>query len=276
VIAGLSRYKSRYALWLEKTGEAMQDDGPSEEAWWGLELENVIKHRLSTHHEVETVAQQVTMSHEDHPWLTCTIDGVDENGEIWEYKAAGFSIAKGLENGDVSSLPNAWVLQVHHQMFVANQDVAHIAAFAGHALKLYTFDVYFDRLLWSELFSLEREFWDRVQRRIPPGEFDASDAKLLLNQYRGAEPEIALDYFTSSPYCVQYEEETRAAKDHQVLAEAAKAKLLGLMRDAKAATCGPYRLTRTMVNVKADPAPKPRDAFSYIRFGFKNKDYPND
>ena len=90
VIAGLSRYKSRYALWLEKTGEAMQDDGPSEEAWWGLELENVIKHRLSTHHEVETVAQQVTMSHEDHPWLTCTIDGVDENGEIWEDELGSF------------------------------------------------------------------------------------------------------------------------------------------------------------------------------------------
>jgi putative phage-type endonuclease len=275
VIAGLSRYKSRYALWLEKTGEAISDDGMSEEAWFGLQMEPIIQHRLYEHHDVSMADHQVSMVHEREPWLTATIDAVDLAGDVWEFKTAGIGTAKGLENGDAHTLPNSWVLQAHHQMAVAQRDRVRFAVFAGHALRLWTFDVQFDSLLWSELFSLEREFWDRVEKRIPPTEFDAADVKLLTERFRGSEPEIELDGVLH-PYCEEYQESCRLAKFYQERADVAKATLLAALENAKAATCGPYRITRSVVNVKADPTPKPRDGYSYVRFSFKNRESVNE
>ena len=41
--AGESKWKSPYALWLEKTGQ-MEPDEPGESAYWGIALEEVVAH----------------------------------------------------------------------------------------------------------------------------------------------------------------------------------------------------------------------------------------
>lgn len=50
-VAGINHYQSRFGLWLLKTGRAEPEEA-GEEAWWGLQMEELIERRLE-HEEAE-------------------------------------------------------------------------------------------------------------------------------------------------------------------------------------------------------------------------------
>ncbi len=268
IIAGLSRYKSRFALWGEKTGRWDPEEA-GEQAWFGTQLERVILDRIRILGLAKIGDIQVMVRDVRHPWLTATLDAVDDDGDIWEFKAAGIGTAKGLENGDASTLPPAWVCQAHHQMFVAGKRECRFAVFAGHRLKLLTFTVEFDDVLWDSLFELEREFWARVQSGEPPLEFDAEDDGWLRKLFDRVDGEHLV---ISDPTNIEIARELVEAAEQRKYAESvekkAKAALLYAMGNASTAECGPYRLTRKEIRCKAYEV----KASSYIQFTYKNGD----
>lgn len=271
VIAGLSKYKSRFALWLEKTGQA-EPEQAGEEAWWGTELEPLITNRLIRDQDVFNFKKQVMARHKAATldWLTATLDLVDSGGAIWEFKAAGINTAKGLEDGNSSTLPNSWIIQAHHQMIVADVERINFAVFVGHRLQLYRFVVELDAEVAVGVFSLATEFWQHVQDRTPPAEFDASDAALLLKHYREVvgEPVVCEDPKIRH-IAALYEKRKAEAEFAAEMADQCKATMLAEMANAPAMQCGPYRMRRSIVNVKEQP-PKPRAAYSYVKFSFTN------
>lgn len=274
VIAGLSKYKSRFALWLEKTGQSEPEEA-GEEAWWGNHLEDPILGRLATLKMVDPspLAQhqsQVMVRGDICPWMTATLDLVTECGQVWEFKACGIQTAKKLEDGNPRTLPDSWVLQAQHQMTIANVDVIRFAVFIGHRLQMYRFDVAWNAAISEGLIQLETEFRRHVIDRTPPTEFDASDAALLLKHYRSIEGEEIVSYDAElRELADQYEVATSRAKFQTELADQIKARLLAEMKTAPAMRVGPYRLRRTKVDVRAQE-PKPRAAYSYTKFTFTN------
>lgn len=270
VIAGLSKYKSRFGLWLEKTGQSEPEEA-GEEAWWGTNLEGLIEDRLYKHHDVVPASRQAMIRHAERPWMTATLDMVSSSGELWEFKAVGIHAGKKLEDFDNSTLPDSWILQAHHQMACADEPYVNFAVFVGHRLRLCRFVVPWVHEIQEGLTQLETEFRRHVEDRTPPTEFDAQDAALLLKHYRSIEGEEVIN---ASPriakLCDQYEVASAAAKFQGELANQLKAALLAEMRNAPALLCQNYKLRRSIVNVKADPAPKPRAAASYTKFTFTN------
>lgn len=266
VIAGLSKYKSRLALYLEKLGLSEPEDA-GEEAWWGTELEGLIEDRLYKHHSVSREESQLMIRCKDRPWQTATLDMRDTDGFVWEFKAAGFQTAKNLVNGDASTLPDAWVLQAHHQMMCADTDGINFAVFIGHRLQLYRFDVEWDAAIAEGLLQIETEFRHHIETGIPPAEFDPEDAALLLRYYKGQdEVQIDLDVVEYGEAVCGFKDCVSEIKYAEAMRDRHKAKILAAMGDATTARCGPYTLRRKLVNVKERT--QTIKASSYIRFTF--------
>ncbi len=269
VIAGLSRYKSRFGLWLEKTSQGEPEEA-GEEAWWGTELERAITARLIQTEELTECSHQLMVRSETQPWMTATLDALDSNGRIWEFKAAGIGTARSLENGNPLTLPDAWILQAHHQMHCMNRSPVRFAVFIGHRLQMYRFNVEFDDEVADGLIQIESEFRRHVETMTPPAEFDAMDAALLLRHYREIDgPPLELSPIEYGDAVNDFEEATSEIAYAEATRDKAKARLLAAMGNAPAASCGPYRLRRSIVNVKAQE-PKPRAAYSYTKFTFTN------
>ncbi len=277
VIAGLSRYKSRFGLWLEKTGQS-EPELAGEQAWFGTRLEDVICARLNDWDDSAGFEfcgiqrRQVMVVDDDYPWLTSTLDAIEDSDpeRVWEFKAAGIGTAKGFENGNPATLPDSWICQAHHQMLVADVREIHFAVFVGHRLQLYQFVVGWDDAIGEGLIQLLTEFRRHVETVTPPAEFDAMDAALLLKHYRDVEDDIIVTEDDRLLAMSRQYEAAKAAADFQSeLADQLKAGLLARMTTACGMRCGPYLMKRSKVNVKAQE-PKPRAAYSYTKFTFTN------
>lgn len=217
------------------------------------------------------VQRQIFVRHPEHEWMTATLDAIDCNGEIWEFKAAGLATAKGLEDGNPSTLPSSWQLQGHHQMIVAGVNSVNFAVFVGHRLRLYRFRLDFNVELAESLMELETEFWDHVQRDQPPAEFDAADAQVLQRYFKGQEPGIELTA-REIELADQWRQATKLSKEMADQADECKAGLLWALGNHTTGQAGPYTIQRKLIEVKANPNPKPKEAYSYVRFSIKGGD----
>jgi putative phage-type endonuclease len=263
VIAGLSKYKSRFALWLEKTSNVPAGEA-GEEARWGLALEDDICDELSRQGvEIWESNRQQMIASDRYSWLTATVDGFDSEGEGWQLKAT----TKYVDEGEPA--PADWLIQVHQEMYCADRDHWNIAAFVGRRLKLARWRVERDDEVMEGVLQLAFEFWQHVQDRTLPAEFDPSDAALLLKHYGVEQDIISTEDAKIRELAKQYEIASAAAEFQAELADQLKAALLGRMQTACAMRCGPYLMKRSTVNVKAQE-PKPKAAYSYTKFSFSN------
>lgn len=265
VIAGLSKWKSRFALWLEKTGQGEPEEA-GEPARWGLLLEDDIIEELQ-HHGVTIHATDVQhmIRHPSILWMTATIDAFDSTGKGWQLKAT----TKHLFEDEPP--PSDWIVQVHQEMMCAGHSEWGIAAFVGPRLQLRKWAIPYDDAIGQGILQLNSEFRRHVNEMTPPTEFDPQDAAVLLRHYREIEgEEIATESSGLLRLAEQYEAAKSVARFQGELADQLKAALLAEMKNAPALRVGPYRLRRSTVNVKADPTPKPRAANSYTKFTFTN------
>ncbi len=58
-VLGLSRYRTPYEVWLEKTGQAVQESGESEPAYWGQVLEDVTAREYSKRTDWQSLAKHL-------------------------------------------------------------------------------------------------------------------------------------------------------------------------------------------------------------------------
>lgn len=273
VIAGLSKYKSRLALWLEKTGQIQPDPTMSEAAWWGLELEKKIAERTTLDRGVKFDGFQVMVHHPALPWLTSTLDAVDNQGEIHQFKAAGFQTARGLEDGDNATMPAAWKIQAAHEIACADRTRAFWHVFVGGRLGLMHFEVNRDEELIESIFQLDREFWSHVEFSTPPAEFEADDIEVIRRLFDRATGEhVVIDDPMIADHAKRFLEAKEAGKYAAQEETKYKAAMLFRMGNASTAECGACRLTRTQRHRKAYPV----KASDYIEFSCTNGNSTED
>lgn len=171
---GLSRWVSRYDLWLEKTGKLKVDDRElREELEWGKLLEEPVAQRYATLNgrKVRRVNQAIV--HPQYPFIRGHIDRTVERGEdkgapkrILEVKTSGFRDEWGEAGSEDIPIEYAAQCQVYNEL--AKADICDVAAlFFGR--RYAQFELPYDKETADMLIGGMVEFWEKhVIPDIPP------------------------------------------------------------------------------------------------------------
>lgn len=179
VVAGISRYKSQYQLWMEKTGKSEPFSG-NEASHWGNKLEDVVAEEYTqrTGRKVRRVNQ--TQYHPEYDFIFGHVDRVSVGDKrIVEIKTSLGKYRSDVDWGDAGSdsIPEAYYLQVQHYMAVMQSQVCDVAALvsgdSGAELRIY--EIQRDDKLIADLISMEKKFWEYVESDTPPPVRDTRD-----------------------------------------------------------------------------------------------------
>lgn len=197
---GLSKWKTPFQLWQEKTGQggAANEDTVELEALhleMGKVLEPVAIARFEKKmgYQVGRRGEQIIDS--AHPWRWVTLDGMATDGGLIEAKSVGFAHPDDwgdeLEDG---AIPMQYLIQVQHGLAITGALHAWVPVIVlNREFRIYR--VQRDQELIQMLTEKELEFWQHVEERTPPPPINAEDCALQWPSDTGkailATPEIA-------------------------------------------------------------------------------------
>jgi len=179
VILGVSPWKSPYQLWLEKTGqEEPEDISGLDHVHFGVVLEDVVAREWALRHNRKVRRMNKRAVHPKYDFILAQIDRRIAGGGILECKTTG------ARNSDdwLSGPPAHYWVQVQHQLMTTGIDDAAIAVLIG-GQRYADFDVVADKKFQADLLDLELDFWDKVQRGIPPDPISTEEAKRVWQKY---------------------------------------------------------------------------------------------
>lgn len=187
VICGVSPYKNKVQLWLEKTGRTEQED-ISEKNF--IKFGNFMEDGIAKWFEYES---KIALENKDsqmiiHPkydWMAGNIDfKIKGQNAILECKSSG--IFEGWGDGE-NIVPPQYLLQVAHYCAVGNFDRAYIAVVfsLNRELRWYVYDR--NMALEETMIKQEEEFWFRhVKADTPPEPATEQEVLDLYKQLKAA------------------------------------------------------------------------------------------
>ena len=175
-ILGLSKWKTPYQVWLDKTnrGPLTEDSSVME---WGRRLEPVIRQKYCdlTGRSVFVPGKDKILAHPKIEWMLASLDGVVDSRRVFEAKTARF--ADGWGEPGTDEIPDVYQIQVQHYMAVTGFDVADVAVLIGGSdFRLY--EVPKDNELIEMIIEKEAIFWRMVKKNIQPDPQTLADLKL--------------------------------------------------------------------------------------------------
>lgn len=271
VIANLSRWKSPYQLWMEKTKQtAPQDLSSNEYVYWGSALEQLVADRFC---ELtgKSVRKRGLLQSEEYPFMLASVDRmvVGENAGL-ECKTANSFAAKEWENDNV---PDSYYAQCQHYMAVTGMEKWYIACLVGG-----------NHFVWKEiprneddikaLIECEREFWAHVQDGTPPP-IDGSDSctQSLKEKFRGGITETIELNSEAKELITSYAGLKEADEDIKKQMDTIKNKLCSMLGDYETGYCGEAKVTwktqsgRTTIDSKKLKAEMPEVFEKYSKTG---------
>lgn len=241
-IMGLNAYKSPLSVYLDKIGESPLEDTSSEAAFWGTQLEDVIARHYAETNGVKIRRNNHILIHPEYPWMIANIDREafsDIRGHYGvEVKTAGLRNSYLWDDGNV---PVPYVLQMQHYMAVTGWDVFVCPALIGGQQYIER-EIPRDEAIIATLIEAEGEFWDKVQRRIPPAWDGSQEASRILQAlYPKAEtgkqivlPSTILDVILAHQELdLQVKEAKGVVKDLETKKKAYEQEIAAIMGDAE-------------------------------------------
>lgn len=191
-IAGLSRWKSPVAVYLEKIGEAPDEDINSEAAYFGTQLEDFVAKEFSKRTGLKVRRRNAMLQHPKYPFILANVDRLIIGEKVGlECKTASEYLKGEWEDEEV---PAAYLIQCQHYMAVTGYEAWWIAVLIGGNKFVYK-KVERDEELIEQLIEIEVNFWNNNVLMKEPPLFDGSDAStdLLSHMYpQGIDEEIEL------------------------------------------------------------------------------------
>lgn len=186
-IVGMNPWKSTYALWLEKTGKASEEDRAGlEHVRFGNVLEEVVA-REFCQREGKRVRRCGMYRSREYPFLTASFDRLLTGEEAGlEIKT---SSAYNRGSWDDGEIPAHYRLQCVHYMLVSGLPRWYIACLVG-GNHYVCWEIERNEDDVNALLDAERTFWDSVQRGAMPV-LDGSESctEALRKRYRGGNME---------------------------------------------------------------------------------------
>ena len=183
VVVGLSKWKSQWDLWLEKTGQVEIEDVDNEYLEAGRRLEDTIAQWFcdKTNKKVRRCGM---LRSKEYPWALADVDRlvVGENAFLECKTAASWK----LDEWEGDNLPDAYWCQLCHYMFVGGYEKAYIAVLVGG-----------NKFIWKEvcrneedieaLIEAEKYFWEHnvVAKELPEVDGSKACAQAISAHFNG-------------------------------------------------------------------------------------------
>ena len=186
-IAGVNKYKSALDVYLDKTGDYIEEI-TNEKCYWGNRLESVVADEYAIRTGNQVVEPIGLIRHSEYPFIACNIDRFVNGGEyILECKTAGLMMADkwGVEGTD--EIPDSYKCQVAYYAAIVDVPKVDIAVLiGGQEFRIYTYIR--DRDLENKLIQVAVNFWNNyILLRIPPASISADDVLALHPQSKRIE-----------------------------------------------------------------------------------------
>lgn len=249
-ILGRSPWTTPYQVWLEKTGQmpaAEEDPARKKILRRGQLLEPIVLQMLQEENpEIHVTARRQRYIDPEYPFLAAEIDFecYDEtdpdrtirNGEI---KTSHPMAAKGWGEEGTDSIPDYYLLQIHHGLMVRPERRSTQVALLLGADDLKPYTVYRDDELIAYIRAKELEFWnDHVLKGVAPAITTAGDAELSLKLHKGLQMVATQELEIEAQHLIRLKEtlkaleaDTDACKDRIRIAMGQEALRLGAKPD---------------------------------------------
>lgn len=154
-VVGVNRYSSRFELWLDKTGR-LEEREASARMEAGTRLEPVLRSWFTDKTGIAIRRQGLARS-KRNPIQQVSLDGLTEDGGIFEGKTTGWHMAEEWEDDQVSDHAE---IQSQHALAVTGRSHAWVAVLIdGWDFQVRRVDR--NDSLIETLTTMELEFWDR-------------------------------------------------------------------------------------------------------------------
>lgn len=169
-ILGLSPWKDRLRLYMEKTGELELDQEESKAMRRGKILEPAIGQLYSAEHDVQLLSgTECSLPQAAH--FRCQIDAIEHVADGFDIpieikSASEYTRGKWGKTG-TDEAPTYYCTQLHWQMMALDVPIGRIVALLGSDdLRVYTLerDAAIDKFLLSEA----AQFWELIESKTPP------------------------------------------------------------------------------------------------------------
>lgn len=230
-VLGVSKWKTPYQLYLEKTSDEISDfDNPA--MFWGRTLEPIIRQRYSDVTGRSVIVPALNIIHPKYDFIRANVDGIADD-RILEIKTSRSDIGWGEEGSD--EIPDEYACQVQHYMMVTGFVVADVAVLIGGSdFRLY--EVPADKELQEIMMERENEFWQMVINRSPPDPETLSD---LILKFGGSSKQAVVQADELTIQAVNRLKEIKAiAKEEDTL----KAVIIAALGEADTLSDGPITL----------------------------------
>lgn len=189
-ILGVSNWQSPYSVWWNKTTTEEPENRTDEILEWGHRLETPLAEKLSeTLGKLDDPGDFCLFVSREHPWLACTPDRLlYRNGileAVIELKTAHF--AQGRIWGE--RVPEAYMVQVQHQMLVLGVKEAHIAVLVDGYQFAYHPVIAHERMQ-KLIVRKTKDFWHQyvLTGNAPPPDYSDATRQALAARYPHSNP----------------------------------------------------------------------------------------
>jgi len=160
IILGLSPYSTPLQLWRRKLGFE-EDQQTSYSMQFGHDNESRVREMLQQRFNVRIDPE--TCVHPEIEWASCSLDGVDSTGMIYEIKCISEIDHEYAKSGEV---PTKYYPQIQWQMFVKGTDKARYCSFNKN--DLFVLEVERDDEFIKDALIAATEFYRCLVEFIPP------------------------------------------------------------------------------------------------------------
>ena len=242
-ILGLNPHKSPYALWAEKTGKVIPEDISQKEAVrLGTDLEDYVAHRFMEKTGKKVRRENYTVFRDDMPYAHANYDRlvIGERAGL-EIKTTNALNLKRFKNGEY---PANYYVQACHYLLISGLDRWYLAVLVlGIEFKVFTIER--DEAELAALKMAEENFWDMVQKDLPP-EIDGMDSTVdaLNAAFPVSDPDAdAVDLTGCAADLAILDECSRQIKELEEKKKAAKARVMETLGTAEKGFYGGYSIS---------------------------------
>ncbi|MGF3113712.1 YqaJ viral recombinase family protein [Facklamia sp. P9177] len=179
-LLGVNPYKSKYQLWLEKTGQVESPDISDKiRIKIGNELEDLVARMFEDETGLKVQRDNKTHFHKDYPFLLANIDRkIIGEKALLECKTTSAFSAKQWKDEEI---PASYLMQVQHYLNVLDYDKAYIAVIIGNHDFVWK-EIERDDELINIYTRMAVEFWESNVLKGEPPEVDGLEVtKEALN-----------------------------------------------------------------------------------------------
>jgi len=167
IILGLSKYKTPYELWLEKTGIINEDYEENEYQYWGSRLESIIADEFAKRNNL-TIEYPDTIKHPQYDFMAGNLDGfIPSLNAVLEIKCSSQYMSHEWGEPGTDAIPMPYLVQVAFYCIISNADKAFLAVLiGGNTYKEYIYNR--DRALEQFIVNACVNFWECVLNKKEP------------------------------------------------------------------------------------------------------------